>query len=157
MKNDVTRQLKRFREIQPESQFQAHSKELILGTRQKVSLSYLFRNPLTVGSVAAVGAFALLLATVLITQTGNAPTLSSLDKAGELDQELNELTISIQLKEISYQDSANQTIAAAIDEIIDGKARHLNQNILREEQELLGSFDENENEYVEGLLNHVIF
>lgn len=157
MKNDVTKHLKKFRYIEPESDFQARSRELILGTRQNFSLSFALRNPIAMGAFAAAGAFAIFFAMVLMTQTGVEPKLSSLDSAVELGEEFNDLTISIELKEISYQTTANQTIAAAIDEIIDEKARHLNRGILEEEQSLLNDMDSENERDVDMLLNQVIF
>jgi hypothetical protein len=72
-----------------------------------------------------------------------------------IKEEFNNLTINIQLKEISYQQSINQTIAAALTEIGDTQTKHLNPSILESEQNS-AELEKLTNPEIDDLLNRLV-
>lgn len=86
----------------------------------------------------------------------NEPVYSSLD-GEKLNQELDSLTISIELDEIEYSQAAiNNTIASALSEISNDNIRHLNRELLEEEQGQI-DFDYSNGDEIDELLDTVIF
>lgn len=149
MKN-VAQQLHSLKLIEPESAFAKRSRSLILSQKS---------GPKTFGLPAWIWAGALaavLLSFSLYNLIYYAPktVLSSFDSEG-LKQEFNGLSINIQLKEISYQQSVNQAIASALTEIGDNQTRHLNPSLL--EAEKSGADLENlTNPEIDDLLNQLV-
>tara|TARA_Y100000310_G_scaffold242919_1_gene247178 strand:- start:321 stop:551 length:231 start_codon:yes stop_codon:yes gene_type:complete len=75
---------------------------------------------------------------------------------GDIKDELEELTISIELEEIAYSESLNEAVAVALQEISNDSLRHLNTELLLTEQEKF-LFEEEGNPEIDELLNTVLF
>lgn len=156
--NPIT-QLKQLRDIRPDAKFAEKSRLVLLSQKPAFSISYLFssrKSLMLTGAFVGMAAVLLLLSPFLfVTQK---PTLSSLNDSTNLDQELNNLSINIELKEISYQNNANRTITAAITEISNTQSNHLNPSILNSENEMLDAGENAENsDNIDKLLERVIF
>lgn len=157
---DPITQLKQLKKIEPDSKFAEKSRLFLLSQKPSFSISYLFssrKSLVLTGSFVGLTVILLLLSPILFT-TQN-PTLSSLDNSTKLNQELNNLSINIELKEISYKRSANQTITAAITEISNTQTKHLNPSILNSESKMLDPFKNNQDnsDNIDKLLEKVIF
>lgn len=156
---DPITQLKRLRDIRPDTKFAEKSRLVLLSQKPAFSISYLFssrKSLMLTGAFVGVAAVLLLLSPFLFVI--QKPTLSSLNNSINLDQELNNLSINIELKEISYQNNANRTITAAITEISNTQANHLNPSILNSESEALDAGENAENsDNIDKLLERVIF
>jgi len=86
---------------------------------------------------------------------GKQVSSASLDSQ-KLNQEFNNLSINIQLDEISYRQDVNQTIASALSEISGTNAKHLNSSIL--EKEISGlKINQNQNGEIDEMLESVMF
>jgi len=137
----------------------ARSRVAILAERQtrglvgRFSLFSTRSFALTAGALA-IAAFAVIAALHPFAPT-STPALSSLEDTQALTQELDNLNINIQLQDISYQTSANQTVAAAITEITDTQTKHLNTDTLQSEQQSAEP-SENMNPEIDKLLNTII-
>lgn len=81
------------------------------------------------------------------------PSLSSLKDADKLSAEAASLPISIELREVRYQENRNELIGEAITEIEDTNVRHLKTNIIESELES-ASPSSNEDE-IERLLEQI--
>lgn len=153
MHNDLTTQLKKLRGITPDPDFSRRSKSVILALHSHPHAT-MFRMPFALFT-AGVVAMVLLVAVVVFPATRPSVSISSLN-ADRLAQELNTLNISVQLKEIRYQQVSNQEIASAINEIGDTRTRHLNSDVLRSEQERIEP-QKTANPEIDQLLEQVIF
>lgn len=154
--DNLNQQLKRLKAIVPDRGVMARSRAAILTERQKMPLGILvssfFSRPVAIGA----GVFAAIVAAIALTHPfTQAPVVSSLENTQALTQELNDLTINIQLQDISYQNEANQTVAAAITEIADTKTNHLNTGVLKSEQKSAEPSG-NTNPEIDNLLNTII-
>lgn len=132
MHYDLTQQLKRLRAIEPDRRFVARSRNLILTPAPTAPVP--LRWPLVAWATGGVAITATLVV-LLATPQFSAPQrvlASSLNQV-TLESEFNNLPINIQLQEISYNQSLNQTIASAIHEIGDSSTSHLNRDLLESE------------------------
>ncbi len=155
MNHEIHKQLERLRQISPDPHFAARVRLSILSQKQHISYIDTFisfiRKPIAIGSLAfAIALF------VLVSVLSPTPTVSSLKDTETLNQEVNALSINIHLKELSYQQNADSMIMAAITEIKDAKASHLNPNTLKSESQDLNIENKN-TENIDKLLNSVIF
>lgn len=155
MSHEIHKQLERFRQISPNPNFAARARLSILSHKQHISYIDEFvsfvRKPIVVGSLAfAVVFFA------LISIFSPTPTISSFKDIETLNQEVGALSINIHLKELSYQQNADSMIMAAITEIKDTKASHLNSKTLNSESQNLNIENKN-TENIDKLLDTVIF
>ena len=151
MEDKILRQLHNLRSIAPDPAFMARSRSSIL----KKTKSPFFARPL----LAYAGAFAVILIVVgfsiIFPSQTSKPSLSSLN-ALSLNQELKNLSINIQLEEISYQQSVNQTIASALGEISDSRTGHLSPLLLESERKS-AELEIFSNPEIEELLNDLLF
>ncbi|MAF80236.1 hypothetical protein CL629_04115 [bacterium] len=151
-KKEIIQQLEKLKSIEPHWEFQDSSKRSILASSQSFSLLSLWR-PLYMGSFAAL-ALVIGLSIILISGGGSS-AYASLDM-GDIKDELEELTISIELEEIAYSESLNEAVAVALQEISNDSLRHLNTELLLTEQEKF-LFEEEGNPEIDELLNTVLF
>ena len=86
---------------------------------------------------------------------GRTPSYASLD-ADALNTELDELTISIELQEVAYTATVQETVAIALTEISNDKLPHLNTNLIENEQSLF-EFDDEGNPEIDRLLDTLLF
>lgn len=153
--DDLKRQLTRLRAIEPDRGFAARSRAAILAERRRRVLVLPRISPFATLAgalaLAAIAAFAIVLHPFAPARTS---ALSSLEDTQALTQELDDLNINIQLQDISYQTSANQTVAAAITEIAGTQTKHLNTGTLQSEQQSTEPSD-NTNPEIDKLLNTI--
>jgi len=155
MSHKIHKQLERLRQISPNPHFAARTRLSILSQKQNISYIDVFilfiKKPMVVGSFA----FALVLF-VLISVLSPTVTVSSLESIDTLNQEVDALSINIHLKELSYQQNADSMVMAAITEIKDAKASHLNSKTLNSESQNL-NIENKDSQNIDKLLDTVIF
>lgn len=133
---NIEEQFKKMRVIRPDEGFVLRTRQLILSEKPRMPLGYF----LSTYKVASAGAFAFAAAVLFLVASSSAPSfsqkpvLSSLQNTEGIQQELNDINITIQLNEISFQTDADKAITAAITEIADTKTKHLNPETLKSEQ-----------------------
>jgi hypothetical protein len=151
MNDQTIRQLKRLKSIEPDLSFVSSSRRTILAFRKQEPV---FTWP----SFRLAGAFAGLVA-MLITSialfSGNSASMA-IASPEVLSKEFSSLNINIELQEIDYRQNINQTIASAISEISNNKARHLNQDVLSSESDNLNLDTAGTDPQIDQLLNSVI-
>ena len=152
MHEEIIKQLTTLRAIAPRPGFLNVTRRAILAERQERALPFdmLFR-PLYVGGFAA---FLLVLTLSYALFAASRPAYASLD-AENIQNELQELTISIKLEEIAYSQTAARAVASALQEITDDKFRHLNPRVLEGERDAF-TLPEADGR-IDDLLNTVIF
>ena len=150
---ELITQLKKFRTIEPDLVYTKTSRSVIVTTQKPA-----FALPQFFWKHAATSAFVIIIAFVLslYALTLSRPSISASLDPKSLENEFQNMTINIQLEEISYQQEANQAIASALDEIQNTSVRHLNNSLIRSEEENI-KLDEATNPYIDELLNSVIF
>ncbi len=155
MNHEIHKQLKRLRDISPDPIFTARTRLAVLSQKQKLSYRDIFvsfmRQPVVIGSFACA-----LLFFALFSVFSPTPTITSLKNAEALNNEVNALSINVHLKELSYQQNADSMIMAAITEIRDTKAGHLNSGTLNLESQGF-NLQKNQTEDINKLLDTVIF
>lgn len=161
MQYDPITQLKQLKNIEPDANFAEKGRLFLLSQKPSFSILYLFsfrKSLILTGSFVGLTVVLLLLSPILFTTTQN-PALSSLDNSTKLNQELNNLSINIELREISYKKGANQTITAAITEISNTQTKHLNPSVLNSESEMLDPLKntKDSSDNIDKLLERVIF
>ena len=112
MEQDLIQNLKRLQSIQPNAEFKQKSRAVVLAMRPIITpkRSAWFFVP--------AYAFAALLLVGLSNVPRQVNTQTAFD-AGTIKQEFNDLSINIELKEISYDQKANEVIASALSKISD--------------------------------------
>ena len=150
---NIIEQLKTLKYIKPSEEFAFLSKQAILQTsrRRAFDFSFFFR-PLYVGGFASV--FAFLLALSFILPKSQEQVYASLDLK-DLTSELDDVTISVQLREIEYNKSIETTIASALKEISSDEAKHLNPSLLQEEKGDVNEIDD-VSQQIDKLLQEVL-
>lgn len=154
---DIIQKLINLQSIKPDAAFLAHSRNLIFTEKQKFSPTYTLREYFNKPIFVAVSLCMVFVigTSVMFLSTRNT-SLSSLQQTNNLQEEFQNLSINIQLKEISYSSDANEMITAAITEISDTKTRHLNQDILESEKNLIQPEGTSETK-IDTMLDQVIF
>jgi len=158
MHEEIIQQIKKLREIKPDEQFAKNSRGLILAAHKPAKIQIKLTWPvLTWGTIAA---FCILIFVIYLslshTQNYSKILSSSLNQT-KIEQELNDLTINIQLEQITYNQAINQTIASALNEISDTSyIKHLNRDILESEQKKLNDLNPPTPD-IDTMLNNVIF
>lgn len=152
MNEEIIKQLTTLREIGPRPGYANVTRRSILAERQDIFFPFdAFLRPLYVGG------FAVLLLVLTLSYalfSSNRTAYASLD-AENIQDELAELTISIKLEEIAYSQSADRAVASALQEITNDTFRHLNQQLLQNEQDAFQLPEEDRR--IDDLLNTVIF
>lgn len=145
--DNLQRQLKLLRAIEPDRDFALRAKMEILRTAPNetrgISLPSFIRTLRT--PAFAWSGFALT-AVLIVVVVGTPilfpkPTMSASLSADTLLEEYNSLPINIQLKEISYDQTVNQTVSSAISEVSDTKTKHLNSELINSEANKVAPVD----------------
>ena len=151
--NNLTKQLKALRTIEPDEHFVAAARRGILAMPG-------YRDPAWKIFPLWAAEFAML-ALSIVTATSTVRSnraLLTVENPETLSQELNNLSINVELEAITYHQTVNQTIASALNEIASNKMRHLNQELLQSERQ---RFDipvgQEDNSKIDTLLDKVIF
>lgn len=158
--NNIKSQLKRLKTIEPDRDFAIRAKYAVLSPRGTQHSSFALpqlpfvRNSLWAWAGAGLSA-ALLLVVIILPFAFPKPTLSASLSPEDLINEYGGLPINIQLKEIKYDQTVNQTISSAITEVSDTKTKHLNSAIINSEANNASLNDTNAKN-VDALLNQVI-
>jgi hypothetical protein len=130
----IHQQLKQLRRISPDPAFLAKSKEEILSLRKKPVFGFpSFKVPVWLFVSASAVAIFVLSVSFSFYFFLPKPAFSALD-VEKLKKEFENLEINIQLREIKYDQSVNQTINSAISEISNIGPRHLNNSLLEQEK-----------------------
>lgn len=140
MHQDIIKQLKKLRAVEPDAEFVRRSRSLLFREATPVLAAFPFasvtRRQWNMLGLAA--GFALLMIAILSPFTlGDRHTLSALS-AEAINREFDNLSINVQLEEMTFNENARDTIASAITEITDNKTQHLSSQLLETEIE---SFD----------------
>jgi hypothetical protein len=148
-------QLKRLRSIAPDRAFLVRSKNNILAS-QKRAVFGLPKFKIPVWAFAGLTAVAIFTLGVSLSLSlfSPKPALSALDSE-KLNSEFENLGINIQLREIGYNQSVEQTINSAISEIGNTGTRHLNGSLIEQEEKNIES-GFNENSDIDKLLETLI-
>lgn len=135
--NDIKKKLQILQTITPDASFAARTKEAVLAhVPRKRVIELVNTSWIRAGAFSFAGvAVAVLVGIIIFFAPARTPAVASLESI-KLTEELNNLSINIQLKEISYRDTADHVIASAIDEIQNTEVKHLNPSIIKEEAPL---------------------
>ncbi len=153
MNDQIIRQLRRLKSIEPDPSFVLGSRRSILAIKkQEPVFAFTWPNLRFVGAFA--GLVAVLVTSIFLFSGKSAP--SALASPEVLSKEFSNLNINIELQEIDYRQNVNQTITSAISEISDNKARHLNQDVLNSESNNLNLDAAGSDPQIDQLLNSVI-
>ena len=133
----IKSQLKALKAITPDREFAVRAKRAILG-EERIALHAVPRFAMprlsSWGWLGAGLTTAMLVVVTIVPLAYPEPTFSASLNPENITKEYGNLPINIQLKEISYEQRVNQTIASAITEVSDTKVKHLNADILKTEQ-----------------------
>lgn len=142
------------RSIAPENGVMERIKREILAERRGFSMRVLWQKQPSWahGFVYALAILSLVLIPALSVNRG--PSLSSLKDAGKLSAEAASLPISIELREVSYQENRSEIIGDAITEIKDTNVRHLKNGIIESEMDASAK-PSNSEEEINRLLDEV--
>lgn len=135
--NTIVSQLRKLNAIEPDCGFMMRSRATFVPQMATPSIMPVAipRNRVWLFSIA--GACAALLLTIVISSSVSRPQTvfaSSLDQTS-ITNELDGLSINIQLEQITYEREVNKTIVSAIEEISDTETNHLSPRVLEVEQE----------------------
>lgn len=128
MNQDLIKQLKKFREIEPDAEFLRKSRLTLLSYERQRKFS--FGSYLAAWSVSFALVFIIVLGYVFLPVKSEQIPVAS---AETLHSELDNMNVNITLKEINYNTEVNQTIDNTLSEIVTNKASHLNAGILESE------------------------
>ncbi|TSA44282.1 hypothetical protein D4R51_04145 [bacterium] len=151
MNDQIIRQLKKLKAIEPDPHFVAGSRRMILAFNKQ---ELVFAWP----SLRMAGVFAGIIAvltTSIFLFSGNSAS-TALASPEDLNREFSNMNINIELKEIEYRQNVNQTIASAITEISNNNLSHLNQDILKSEGSGLDLNAFNSDSRIDQLLDKII-
>lgn len=152
MKQEIIYKLNKLKGIEPDPTFVKKCRFLILEKASQKPVLVLWPRLIWIGALAGL-LLIIALPNLINRKQLNAASLNNVER---LSREFNELTINIQLKEISYQQNINQAIASALTEISDTQVKHLNQSVLQEENNNFNVPDD-QNQKINDLLDKVIF
>ncbi len=128
MNQDLIRQLKSLRNIEPDAGFLRKSRAVIVSHEKQKKFG--FGSYLAAWSVSFALVFLIILGYVFLPVKNEQIPVAS---AETLHNELDNMNVNITLKEISYNTEVNQTIDNTLSEIVTNKASHLNAGILESE------------------------
>lgn len=151
---EIISQLKRLRELRPHAEYAATSRRAILAHSQEARFPFsLLFQPVYAGTFAL--SVLLLVALSFFFIGGRTPTYASLD-ADALSTELEDLIINIELQEVAYSATVQETVAVALREIGNDDLPHLNTNLIENEGDLF-EFQDEGNPEIEELLDTLLF
>ena len=152
MSQDILEQLKSLKSIAPDADFSARTKRLVLAAPVTLPV---WRG-VFVRSRLAFAAVAMAVVALLVVFLPGAPRTVPIASAEALNNEFSNLSINIELQQISYNQSANQTISSALSEISGNTPDHLNPAVLQAEASSVDPNAPASNPEIEKLLNQVI-
>ncbi len=163
MNLDIIQKLNKLKNLEPDKKFTAYCRNQILETitpKTKMGgLNWAWPIQIHWPAFAWAGAITTLILVVFasysVNRSNNILNATSFDSS-KLNKEFNDLTINIQLDEISYQQIVNQTIASALTEISENKIKHLNTSVLEKEQKNMLLDNPNEDQ-IDELLKKIMF
>lgn len=142
MEDNLILQLKKLRAVGPDTAWNANARRVVLASRiTSASAPVTMERPRVfsrtfwfVAPAIAVLAIVLVVLPPLFADHSSpvALTNSALNPAN-IQEELNGLSINIQIKEIRYQETAQKAVASAISEITDTETPHLSPSLLQNE------------------------
>lgn len=150
MNDQIIRQLKRLKAIEPNPGFTASSRRMILALEKEPA--FVWSNFRLAGALA--GLVAVVAASVFLFSGQSATTAFASPEM--LNQEFNNMNVNIELREISYRQNVSQTISSAISEISTNKLSHLNQDVLNSESNGFDLETSNTDPEIDQLLNKLI-
>lgn len=147
MNYDPIINLERLSRLEPSQAFVRRTRRSLV----KPKLVWFSFSKITVGALAtATLALIAMIAPISFSNTGVAPALS----ADALNREFDNMSIAITLNKLQYDYSANRTIANAVLEITETKTSHLNGDVLKSEENTLGTTDTT-SEQIDSLINEI--
>lgn len=152
MNPNILEQLKTLKKIVPDAEFAARSRRaiLVVSPERRTRLVFVSWSRMAWGAAALAAVF------VFAFFFPGAPKTVPIASADALSSEFNNLSINIELKQISYNQNANQTISSALTEISGTSTNHLNPSVLKAESD---PFDPNapvSNPEIDKLLNQAL-
>lgn len=154
MHSDIIEQLKTLKVIAPDEGFARRSRALILSAAPGMPAHRQMHVALWFQLAGAVAFTALILLISPLLPSAQPVLSSSLDPA-RLAGEFNGFSVNIQLQEVRYQQGANRTVTAAMNEIADTETRHLNPDTLNAETPSLASLENQTGADIETLLEEI--
>ena len=150
---EIIEGLKILKKVEPEPDFVKNTRHLVLTVKPHMQFAPIW--------VAGFALAAIILA-IISSKTffaAKQPAISSSFNENSLVEEFNEMSINLQIKEITYSQNIHNTIASALTEISDYRTNHMNTSVLEAEQKYINNKLEvvNDNEEIDALLNRVIF
>lgn len=160
MHENLILQLKKLKAIEPNADFKTKSRRLLFAHTaipETATKSAVFAIPWRWNFAPIFGALLIIvIGTIVLLSPSKTPAVASLNTEN-LTQELKDLTINIQLQDVSYTQNVNQTIASALTEISDIKTKHLSPSLLQSEEQGLDGTDSTDTQSaIDTLLNSVI-
>lgn len=162
MEDKLILQLKKLRAVGPDTAWSANARRVVLASRASSTALPVLERPRifsrTFWLVApALAAFALVLVFVpaFFGDSGSVAMSQSALNPENIQEELNGLSINIQIKEIRYQETAQKTVASAISEITDTEMPHLSPSLLENELPPL-ELTSPRNESIDSLLDNLL-
>lgn len=149
---EIKKNLNNLRIIGSSPEFKKTSRALVLSYKPETAT--LFGMPL----LKIAGAFAvfILLIAALTFELSPTPVLSSSFNPNYLQNEIETLTVSVQIEEVEYREKANETLVSALNEIENTNVKHLNNSLLQSEAEGINLHDST-NPEIDAMLETVIF
>ncbi|TSC52012.1 MAG: hypothetical protein LiPW41_560 [Parcubacteria group bacterium LiPW_41] len=154
MHEHIIKQLKNLQTIEPDNGFVSRTRNIF--TPNTISIATPSRS-FSFFNWQYASAFALVLLCVLaVPFFAFTPeeTLASLDTES-LASEIQSLPINVELKELNYNQKAQETITNAVSEVSNTDTNHLNESLIRKEEEIIKA-EEKVDSSVDDLLNEVI-
>lgn len=145
MNRDIFEQLKDLKNIAPDPEFAARAKRVILAAPPAAVPAFPTWRKLALG----IGTILVIAFAIVMPGTPKAVPIAS---AEALNNEFNNLSINIEIQQISYNQSVNQTIASALTEIAGSKLSHLNPAVLKSESAALNANTPASNPQIDDLL-----
>ena len=133
MEDKIIKQLYKLRALLPEKGVAERIKYKILDENQAFSFRFFLKSQPIWAKFAMYSVATIIIVSAPLLLSNRAPKLSSLKDAEKLSREVEMLPMSIELKEIEYQNYKNETISAAIAEIKNTNIRHLKKDVIQSE------------------------
>ncbi len=150
MKNDILEQLKSLKTIVPDADFAFRTKRTVLAIPTPgMRWDFLAAWPKVTLGVAVLAVL------VVVLGVPGAPKAVPIASAEALNNEFTNLSINIEVKQISYNQNTNQAIASALSEIGSTKANHLNPAVLEAESQSVDPNVPASNPQIDDLLKQV--
>ncbi len=150
MDKTLLTQLNMLKTVEPDKGFARRTRKKILAQKGGV-FSMPFPRVIIAGSLS----FALLFLALIVPAIIPGPRVPAALSADAINKEYDNLSINIQLKNLTYDQSAEQTINSAINEVATSKGKHLNTNVLKSESADVQNSTSTEMD-VDAMLNKVI-